>query len=89
MTEDQFLKMPFKPFMEVDYMSRYLPTKTGDPPYNLPDKTRERTSCLVLAVDFEEKLFYLWLVPVDAEKEPFWARCEHVELPVNKPKIVK
>jgi len=44
--------------------------------------------CMLLAVDFDERIFKLMPFPNDhAEEEPFWARCEHVKRPRPKPHI--
>jgi hypothetical protein len=52
---------------------------------------RGRTiSCMVLAVDFDERLLKLQSFPINGvEETEFWARCEHCELPLRGMKIVK
>lgn len=74
MTEQEFLKKRFKPFEQIDCK-------------NSKDKVVE---CMLLAVDFEQRLFHLSPFPNDYyEEKSFWARCDYCNRPRPKLKVVK
>lgn len=78
MTEDRFLKTRFKPFSFIDYKSERVK--------NIDGGFGAIVECLLLAVDFDERLLKLQPVPDSYyEEEIFWARCEHCE--VSRPKL--
>lgn len=69
MTEDQFHKTNFKSYKAIDYTISRL------------NHGIKKISCMLLAVDFENRL--LKLVPFDADEyrnEEFWAHADHCEV---------
>lgn len=74
MTEQEFLKKRFKPFEIIEY----------------GNERTKMVSCILLGVNFEERLFHLSPIPEDYyEKDSFWVRCENCQRPRPKLKVVK
>ena len=74
MTEDEFLKKRFKPFEIMIYKSEHL----------------EEVECILLGIDFEERLFRL--IPISEghfEEDEFWANCDHCKRPFHKLKTLE
>jgi len=79
MTEQEFLKKRFKPFEIIEYQHSYV-----------NEKNEIIIDCILIGVNFEERLFHLAPIPKDYyEKESFWVRCEHCQRPIPKLKVVK
>ncbi len=81
MSEDEFLKKSWKSFMEVEYVNPRGRNIDGGEGLLHP--------CMVIAVDFNERLLLLEPFPNDLyklnEDVSFWVRCENVQMP--KPKL--
>jgi hypothetical protein len=88
MTEEQFNNKSFKSHMVVIYKYAQIPLNNGKFGYNQFSK-KEDCECLLIGIDFENKLFKLWVVPdsKDYEGREFWAYCTYVELPKKKMKL--
>lgn len=82
MSEQEFLKKAFRPFAPIDYYSKKVK--------NIDGQFGATVECLLLAVDFDERL--LQLIPIINSyynEESFWARCEHCEFSRPKLKLQK
>jgi len=74
MTEQEFLKKRFKSFERI----------------NCKNSRDTVVECMLIGVDFEQRLFKLEPFPNDYyEEKSFWARCDYCERPRPKLKLAK
>lgn len=83
MTEEEFVKKKFSAYQEINFEGRRVTNIDGGIGAIIP--------CMVLAVDFDERLLKIIPYPDgDYEaKEGFWVRCEHIEIPKPRLKVTK
>jgi hypothetical protein len=73
MTEDKFLKTRFKGFQIITYHN--------ERDLNIDGQPGQIMECMILAVDFDERLLKIMPIPNDVyEEKEFWCRCEHCEI---------
>jgi len=82
MTENQFNKRCYRPYMEI-YHINYKRMKVGFPESVIP--------CMLIAIDFDEGLFKLSPYPDTPypEDRSFWAHYNHCSFNSDKLRIVK
>lgn len=80
---EDFVKRKFGAYQEINFESKRILNKDGEMGAIIP--------CMVLAVDFDERLLKIMSYPDgDYEaKEGFWVRCEHIHIPKPKLKVTK
>lgn len=75
MSDDKFKSYCFKHSMLMDYIH---------------PRTKERISCMVIGINFDEELIKVFVMPNDTYKEDeFWTRYENIEKPLNILKPIK
>ena len=82
MTESKFLEKKFVAFEQIDYHSSRS--------FNIDGERGAIIPCILLAIDYDERLLKLVPVPDGVyEEKPFWVRCDNCEISRPKLKAVK